>query len=96
MWSKRPEWQDVVPVPQDDAPNALVPIAYHEYCASFPSGQPFDAVFAITLLTVCVGQADRDAMDMFRALVAKQEKSQRTLDLTKEIIQMNPGHYTVW
>ncbi|KWU46260.1 protein prenylyltransferase, partial [Rhodotorula sp. JG-1b] len=65
-------WQDVVPVPQDDAPNALVPIAYHEYCAY------------------------RDAMDMFRALVAKQEKSQRTLDLTKEIIQMNPGHYTVW
>lgn len=62
----------------------------------FPSGQLFDAVFAITLLTVCVGQADRDAMDMFRALVAKQEKSQRTLDLTKEIIQMNPGHYTVW
>jgi hypothetical protein len=34
MWSKRPEWQDVEPVPQDDAPNALVPIAYHEYCKS--------------------------------------------------------------
>lgn len=34
MWSKRPGWQDVEPVPQDDAPNALVPIAYHEYCRS--------------------------------------------------------------
>lgn len=48
------------------------------------------------MLIACAEQADRDAMDMFRALVAKQEKSQRTLDLTKEIIQMNPGHYTVW
>ncbi|GAA5861936.1 hypothetical protein JCM3774_001358 [Rhodotorula dairenensis] len=70
VWSKRPGWQHLEPVPQNDAPNALVPIAYHEYY--------------------------RDAMDMFRALVAKQEKSERTLELTKEIIQMNPGHYTVW
>ncbi|GAA5981886.1 hypothetical protein JCM10908_004655 [Rhodotorula pacifica] len=70
MWSKRPEWQDLEPVPQNDAPNCLVPIAYDGYY--------------------------RDAMDMFRAIVAKQEKSKRTLDLTKEIIQMNPGHYTVW
>ena len=95
MWSKRPEWQDVEPVPQDDAPNALVPIAYHEYCKS-PSPACRAAGCISLTVWLCVGRADRDAMDMFRALVAKQEKSQRTLDLTKEIIQMNPGHYTVW
>lgn len=35
-------------------------------------------------------------MDTFRAIVAKQERSERTLEITKLIIQMNPGHYTVW
>ncbi|GAA5928713.1 uncharacterized protein JCM15063_003948 [Sporobolomyces koalae] len=70
LWHQRPGWEDVVPVPQDDAPNCLVPIAYHEYY--------------------------RDAMDTFRALVQKGEKSKRTLELTEDIIQMNPGHYSVW
>lgn len=34
VWSKRPGWEDLEPVPQNDAPNALVPIAYDEYCES--------------------------------------------------------------
>lgn len=33
---------------------------------------------------------------MFRALIKKGEKSKRTLELTELIIQMNPGHYSVW
>ncbi|GAA6060079.1 hypothetical protein JCM10212_003040 [Sporobolomyces blumeae] len=70
LWSNREGWQDLVPVPQDDAPNCLVPIAYHEEY--------------------------RDAMDTFRALVKKGEKSERTLEVTAHIIQMNPGHYSVW
>ncbi|BGP15832.1 hypothetical protein JCM10213_005684 [Rhodosporidiobolus nylandii] len=69
-WAKREGWEDLQPVPQADAPNCLVPIAYDIYY--------------------------RDAMDTFRAMVAKKEKSKRTIELTEDIVQMNPGHYSVW
>ncbi|GAA5878645.1 hypothetical protein JCM16303_002155 [Sporobolomyces ruberrimus] len=69
-WTQREGWTDLSPVAQNDAPNCLVPIAYHEQY--------------------------RDAMDSFRALVQKGEKTKRTLELTELIIQMNPGHYSVW
>jgi hypothetical protein len=29
---QKPEWADVVPIPQDDGPNPLVPIAYTKEC----------------------------------------------------------------
>jgi hypothetical protein len=35
-------------------------------------------------------------MDYFRAAKAAGEKSERVLALTKAIIDMTPGHYTVW
>ncbi|BGP55277.1 hypothetical protein JCM8202_000648 [Rhodotorula sphaerocarpa] len=48
------------------------------------------------LVPIAYDEYYRDAMDTFRAIVAKQERSERTLEITKLIIQMNPGHYTVW
>jgi hypothetical protein len=35
-------------------------------------------------------------MDFFRALVAKGEKSERVVELTGELVKLNPGHYSVW
>ncbi|GJN89140.1 hypothetical protein Rhopal_002114-T1 [Rhodotorula paludigena] len=69
-WAQKEGYEDLVPVPQNDAPNCLVPIAY-------------DTMY-------------RDCMDTFRALVAKGEKSERTLEVTQWIIRLNPGHYSVW
>ena len=39
---------------------------------------------------------DRDATSYFRAIVKANERSQRALDLTLHIINLNPAHYTVW
>ncbi|ORX91365.1 farnesyl transferase in complex with biphenyl inhibitor [Basidiobolus meristosporus CBS 931.73] len=36
------------------------------------------------------------AMDYYRALAKVEEISQRALDLTSYIIEMNPAHYTIW
>ncbi len=65
------EWQDVVPIPQDDGgPNPLAAIAYTEEYS--------------------------EAMSYLRAAMAQDEKSDRCLALTEEIIRLNPAHYTVW
>lgn len=37
-----------------------------------------------------------EAMSYLRAVMAKNEFSDRVLDLTEHIISMNPAHYTVW
>lgn len=37
-----------------------------------------------------------EAMSYLRAVMAMNEKSQRVLELTVDIIKMNPAHYTVW
>nr|AVI04913.1 farnesyltransferase-geranylgeranyltransferase type-1 subunit alpha [Tripterygium wilfordii] len=68
--SRRPEWSDVIPLPQDDGPNPVVPIAYKD---DF-----------------------RETMDYFRALYRADERSPRSLLLTEEAINLNPGNYTVW
>ncbi|KAI8903732.1 hypothetical protein EDD86DRAFT_230568 [Gorgonomyces haynaldii] len=41
-------------------------------------------------------QEYRQNMDIFRGICKRGEYSERVLELTWDIIQDNPGHYTVW
>ncbi|KAG6829053.1 hypothetical protein H0H87_012754 [Tephrocybe sp. NHM501043] len=41
-------------------------------------------------------QEYKDATDYFRGIVKTGEKSQRVLELTEDIIRLNPAHYTAW
>ena len=41
-------------------------------------------------------EAYSEAMSYLRAVMSQDEKSERVLDLTEDIVKMNPGHYTVW
>jgi protein farnesyltransferase/geranylgeranyltransferase type-1 subunit alpha len=64
------KWADLVPLPQDDGPAPVVPIAYS---AEFTQ-----------------------VHDYFRAMMKKNEKSQRALELTAYVLGHNPANYTAW
>lgn len=88
LYCENPEWADVTPIPQDDGPNPLVPIAYSKECR-YPTN-------SLKLFTDQESKIDSDAMDYFRAVTRTNEKSERVLTLIQDIIDMNPAHYTVW
>eukprot|EP01138_Halocafeteria_seosinensis_P001775 gb/GECG01001818.1/.p1 GENE.gb/GECG01001818.1/~~gb/GECG01001818.1/.p1 ORF type:complete len:336 (+),score=45.45 gb/GECG01001818.1/:1-1008(+) len=63
-------WKDIVPIPQNEAENAIVPIDYSE--------------------------AFKTIMGYFRAIMHKNERSERALWLSSAAIELNPGNYTAW
>jgi protein farnesyltransferase/geranylgeranyltransferase type-1 subunit alpha len=48
------------------------------------------------LAAILYPEAYSEAMSYLRAVIAKQETSERVLELTEDIISMNAAHYTVW
>ena len=48
------------------------------------------------LAAILYPEAYSEAMSYLRAVIAKQETSERVLELTEDIISLNPAHYTVW
>ena len=48
------------------------------------------------LAAIAYSEEYSEAMGYLRAVMAKNEFSERVLGLTEHIISMNPAHYTVW
>lgn len=48
------------------------------------------------LAAIAYSEEYSEAMAYLRAVMAKNEFSERVMGLTEHIISMNPAHYTVW
>lgn len=48
------------------------------------------------LAAIAYSEEYSEAMAYLRAIMAKGDLSERVLELTEDIIKMNPAHYTVW
>lgn len=48
------------------------------------------------LAAIAYSEEYSEAMAYLRAIMAKGDLSERVLELTEDIINMNPAHYTVW
>ena len=89
------EWSDVTPLPQEEGARPVAPIQYPKACklSSPPSLLPLHPYVPpgphLTLPDVTV-------MDMFRALTAVDELSERALKLTAAVITMNAANYAAW
>lgn len=57
---------------------------------------PQDDGCANPLAAIAYPEEYSEAMSYLRAVMANDEKSDRVLELTEDIIGMNPAHYTVW
>ncbi|KAL4998750.1 hypothetical protein BDV10DRAFT_194089 [Aspergillus recurvatus] len=51
---------------------------------------------AVPLATIAYSEEYLEATSYLRAVMAANEMSERALNLTEDIISMNPAHYTVW
>ncbi|KAK7734348.1 CAAX geranylgeranyltransferase alpha subunit [Botryosphaeria dothidea] len=57
---------------------------------------PLDEGGPNALAAIAYPEEYEEAMSYLRAIMAKNEMSDRALDLTEDIIHYNPAHYTVW
>ncbi|XP_037927411.1 protein farnesyltransferase/geranylgeranyltransferase type-1 subunit alpha [Teleopsis dalmanni] len=48
------------------------------------------------IVAIAYSSKFREVFDYFRAILAKQEKSLRALDLTSDALRLNTSNYTVW
>lgn len=59
-------------------------------------GPPGQTDSSPALATIAYAPRYIEAMSYLRAVMAVNEFSRRALELTEDIISMNPAHYTVW
>lgn len=88
------DWSDVVPIPQDDGPDPVVTIAYTEECKCHQINL-FIAKIKTKLQNIYIIQVV-ELMSVFRALSFQKEYSERGLELTQCLLDINPASYTVW
>jgi protein farnesyltransferase/geranylgeranyltransferase type-1 subunit alpha len=111
-YGSRPEWVDVAPIPQADTENPVVAIQYSaEFTDAMnyfravrtPRVRCADAWFQRRILALPAAECESQSCAALltvaasRAQVlAKDERSERALQLTEHVISLNAANYTVW
>lgn len=105
FFRERPEWADVVPVPQDDGPNLVVPIAYS---ADFRDAMDyFRAVLAaqerspralqLTQAVIHLNAANYTVWHYRRVLLTDLKADlDLELDFVDELVEDNSKNYQLW
>ncbi|KAL2921007.1 Protein farnesyltransferase/geranylgeranyltransferase type-1 subunit alpha [Bienertia sinuspersici] len=103
--SQRPEWADVTPVPQNDGPNPVVPIAYTEEFTE--TMNYFRAVYladerssrSLQLTSEAIGlNAGNYTVWHFRRLILESLNADlhKELDFVENIAKKNSKNYQIW
>ncbi|KAI5292148.1 CAAX geranylgeranyltransferase alpha subunit [Ascosphaera atra] len=79
-YSESEAWADITPIPLNDGSTHYAEIG--------------DSI--TPLVSIAYPEEYSEAMSYLRAIMAKNEMSDRALELTEHIIKLNPAHYTVW
>ncbi|GAM40486.1 hypothetical protein TCE0_039f12869 [Talaromyces pinophilus] len=79
-YTTSPEWADIQPIPLDDG----------------SEDQDGDGHGTLPLAVIAYKPEYVEATAYLRAVMAVNEMSERVLQLTEDVIMMNPAHYTVW
>ncbi|OAX85422.1 hypothetical protein ACJ72_00193 [Emergomyces africanus] len=80
-----PTWASITPIPLDDGST------HYDNESEGVSGNG-----TYPLATIAYAPEYEEATSYLRAVMAANEMSERALELTEDVILMNPAHYTVW
>ncbi|EAS30248.3 farnesyltransferase alpha subunit [Coccidioides immitis RS] len=85
-YSSSPLWSSLTPIPLDDGAKY--------YAQGSGSGEDGDETYPLATITYTEDYAEATAY--LRGVMAANEMSERALELTADVIMLNPAHYTVW
>lgn len=103
--SQRTEWSDVTPVPQDDGPNPVVPIAYKAdftetmdyFRAIYLTNERSDRALRLTSEAIGLNPGNYTVWHFRRQILeALNVDLHRELDFVKNIASGNPKNYQIW
>lgn len=90
-YSSSPTWASITPIPLDDGSNYVSPSAGVTEVSEAQQQQQITP-----LATIAYTPEYEEATAYLRAVMAQDEMSDRALELTEDVIKLNPAHYTVW